>query len=466
MSQDRTGAGMGLDRQEAACRKLIAAEELGTVVRVYPDNDVSATSGKLRKHFEEMLRDGRAGRYDAIVVWHQDRLVRQPRDLDRVIDLNMPIHAVKSSNVDLTTASGRAVARTLVAWALYEVEAKGDRQREANAQAAQAGAPYWRTPPFGYNLDQTVVPEQRDAVQWAAATVLGGGSIRECAREFTRRGLKTSRGSDWSPVQVRRLLLNPRIAGLRSYSPKHPRTGEAIGPPAEYPGTWEPLIPEPDWRLLKAILEAPERGPGNRGGRRPQTLLTGIATCGRCGAVMRGALVRGVRYYQCASRVHYTKAELVDEAITTAVLRRLAVPDAAAVFLPAPAEERDLAAEIASVEREMAQLEEGLRAGALDMATFLRINTEWVRRRDELRAELTTSPTGAVLAPLIGQDDARARWDAMVLETRRSVLTAVLDGVRLDGPKVRGVFDPSSIVLSWKTSGERGGHLSVVPDIE
>jgi hypothetical protein len=45
ISSDRTGAGLGVARQEEDCRAL--CERLGwQVVRVYPDNDVSAYSGK------------------------------------------------------------------------------------------------------------------------------------------------------------------------------------------------------------------------------------------------------------------------------------------------------------------------------------------------------------------------------------------------------------------------------------
>ncbi|MGI8680626.1 MAG: recombinase family protein [Mycobacteriales bacterium] len=41
LSQDRTGAGVVVDRQERECRQL--AESLGwTVSKVYVDNDVSA----------------------------------------------------------------------------------------------------------------------------------------------------------------------------------------------------------------------------------------------------------------------------------------------------------------------------------------------------------------------------------------------------------------------------------------
>ncbi|MEV0583029.1 recombinase family protein [Nonomuraea sp. NPDC050310] len=44
ISQDREGAGLGVARQEADCRKLVELRGWN-VAGVYPDNDVSAYSG-------------------------------------------------------------------------------------------------------------------------------------------------------------------------------------------------------------------------------------------------------------------------------------------------------------------------------------------------------------------------------------------------------------------------------------
>ena len=79
ISQDREGAGLGVERQEADCRAL--AERLGwTIVAVHADNDLSAYSGKPRPGYLALLADLRAGAADAVVCWHTDRLHRSPRN--------------------------------------------------------------------------------------------------------------------------------------------------------------------------------------------------------------------------------------------------------------------------------------------------------------------------------------------------------------------------------------------------
>src|SRR5215213_8004225 len=108
ISDDREGAGLGVARQEADCRQR--AETAGwSVVDVYCDNDLSAYSGKPRPEYRRMLRDLEDDRVDVV--------------------------AVKAGPVDLSTPAGRAVARTLGAWARYESEHKAEREPKEGTRA-------------------------------------------------------------------------------------------------------------------------------------------------------------------------------------------------------------------------------------------------------------------------------------------------------------------------------------------
>ncbi|HEV2370835.1 MAG TPA: recombinase family protein [Streptosporangiaceae bacterium] len=114
-------------------------------MRVYTDNDVSAYVRKPRPAWRDLLADVRAGRVDAIVCWHVDRLTRSPRELEDVIDLH-DAHGVQlataTEEIDLATPTGRMVARTLGAAARHEAEHKAERQRRERLQQAKAGRPH------------------------------------------------------------------------------------------------------------------------------------------------------------------------------------------------------------------------------------------------------------------------------------------------------------------------------------
>src|SRR3954467_5697610 len=101
ISLDKTGEGLGVERQEEACRKL-CADHRWQVREVFCDNDISATTGKRRPGFEALL----ASDPEVIVVWHTDRLVRLSRDLERVIDLECNVFAVTAGHIDLSNPAG------------------------------------------------------------------------------------------------------------------------------------------------------------------------------------------------------------------------------------------------------------------------------------------------------------------------------------------------------------------------
>jgi DNA invertase Pin-like site-specific DNA recombinase len=99
------------------------------LVGVYADNDLSAFTGKPRPDYLAMLADLDAGRATVVTAWHTDRLHRSPKELESYIDLaerrQIVTHSVKSGPLDLASPSGRAVARTLCAWARFESERAG-----------------------------------------------------------------------------------------------------------------------------------------------------------------------------------------------------------------------------------------------------------------------------------------------------------------------------------------------------
>jgi len=139
ISQDKTGARAGVERQEDDCRVL--ADRLGwTVTRVYADNDISAYSGKPRPDYKLMLDDIAAGQIDAVLAWHPDRLHRSPKELEHYIDVceaaRIPTHTEQAGNWDLSTPAGRMVARQIGAVSRYESEHKSQRVKAARVQSA------------------------------------------------------------------------------------------------------------------------------------------------------------------------------------------------------------------------------------------------------------------------------------------------------------------------------------------
>ena len=142
ISEDRAGAGLGVERQREDCEAL--ATRLGVdVIATYADNDVSAYSGKPRSGYLALLDAIRDGDVDLVLAWHEDRLHRSPRELEDYIDACQPRSVatsfVQAGDLDLLTASGRMTARIRGSVSRMESEHKSERVKRAQLQAAQAG---------------------------------------------------------------------------------------------------------------------------------------------------------------------------------------------------------------------------------------------------------------------------------------------------------------------------------------
>ena len=114
------------------------------VIGVYEDNDISAFNRrKPRKEWLRLQDDIASGRIDAIIAAHTDRLYRQVRELEDLIDFvnhhGVAIKTVMAGDLDLTTSAGRQVARHLGAAAQGESERQAERIRRQKQQAAEQG---------------------------------------------------------------------------------------------------------------------------------------------------------------------------------------------------------------------------------------------------------------------------------------------------------------------------------------
>jgi site-specific DNA recombinase len=458
ISQDREGAGLGVARQLKDCEAL--CERLGwKVAGVYTDNDVSASTGKRRPEYERLLADLASARGTAIVAWHPDRLHRSPRELETFIDVvekaKATVATVRAGDLDLSTPSGRAVARTLGAWARYEVEAKSDRTRSKMDELARAGAFQGGARPFGYEADGIAVrPDEAAEVAKMTADVLAGRPFRQIARDLNERGVLTSAGKPWGGVQVRQLVLRARNAGLRQHR------GEVIGA-----AVWPAIVKEADWRAVKQLIES---------GAKPDTwvnthryLGSGLFRCGICGDKVRIAVTstrKGSQrtIYRCASTMAVTTRapgahvarhiDPVDALVIELVIARLSRQDATDLLVPVD----DSALEVVN---EVAQLRERMNALAVEFAdgvlTVEQIKTMTARMRERielLERRLPARPTPPALAALAAAADVRAKWSELTIDERRSVVDLLVD-VRLLPAKGQGKrFNPDLVDISWKSA--------------
>lgn len=460
LSDDPHGDELAIDRQERECRELAA--RLGyTVDRVFADNDISATTGKVRPGFEALLAHVKESPRP-VVTWHLDRLLRVSRDLERVIDLGVNVHAVTAGHLDLSTPAGRAVARTITAWSTYEGEQKALRMRAKYRQMAESGLPWWPKRPFGFEKDGKLRPDEASALHEIYRDVLAGVSLRSCARRLNEAGLITPYGNDWRAETLRPILLNPRNAGLRA------RNGEIVGK-----GRWEAIVSENLYQAVCGKLRDPERRDGPEGSRAPKHLLTSIATCGKCGGIIRGTVRQAygstARYltYSCrAKHCVSVPLELADDVVRKAVLS-LWPTEAPAVDT---VREAALDAEIAAVRTRRKDLAMDYAAGLLPreaMVAGVKTADATLKALEEERASLTRETERALslvpeaLEGFMPQDRKLSltgpQGPALDIDQQRAIVRRVVDRVLIQ-PVGRGrKATPSHVQVIPKAVVSLGG---------
>jgi Resolvase, N terminal domain/Recombinase len=445
LSEDAHGNELGVDRQIEECRE--DAQRRGwTVRKVWVDNDLSATTGVERPAFEGLL----VSDPQRIVCWHSDRFVRLSSDLERVIALNVNVYAIHTGHLDLSTPAGRAVARTVTAWAQYEGEQKALRQKAAHRQRINAGGmtqskngkpgrPWWPTRPLGFNLDGSHHEVEAPALRQAYADLLGGGTIAASVRYLESLGIVTARSEKpWKASSLRPALLNARNAGIYVYN------GEEIGKAA-----WDPIVSEEVYRAVARILTDPSRktydGDVKVGFGHRANLLTGFAVCDKCDHTVRAAWrrsagVRTYKVYQCGG-CHGTTlpSEWADSVVGRKVIEHV---ELWRDRLPSGAESSesvaDLRTEEAALESRKAELGELFIEGLVGRKALAAGTARADARLSEIKEQLAdraVKATGAYFwdpeSLWTWLDDGEGGWD---VEKFRPVIERVCSSIRFVGP--------------------------------
>ncbi|MDC2953351.1 recombinase family protein [Streptomyces gilvifuscus] len=483
ISDDREGAGLGVKRQEDDCRELAAS--LGwNVVEVYDDNDMSASSRrKKRKGYHRMLADIQSGHIDAVIAWHPDRMYRQPRELEDLMDLlddlDVELRTVRAGAIDLTTPDGRMTARIQVAIAKREVEHRAHRIKRKVQQLVEAGKIHNSGHrPFGYDRiyegtgsrrkiieDRLNEDEARYVAEWADRA-LEGETLYSLVVDSVEKGIKTSTGGDFTYQAMRALLRSGRISGRKEH--KGVIVGKAV---------WPGIISVEKSDALRALLDTKTEEYREEHGERLTTALkyplSGLIRCTcrvphvigePCDCKEQGLkhhrmrvsprADRPVSIYTCQKDgggcgARTIQVPDVEKAMETLVFARMEEVEAAVVEDlddPRPALEEKLGNMEARVAELEVELDEGDRPVKEITASIQRIKGRMAKVQREL-AELTVKKN----VTDVGAAELRVEWENYSVPRKQAVYRGLIEEILIH-PATRpfNVFNPKRIEVRWK----------------
>lgn len=452
ISKDRDGTMLGVERQIEDCRREAARRGWSVdPEHVFVDNDVSATRSKVRPEYERMLEAVRRGEVGAFVVWDMDRLSRQPREIEDVIDFadshNLSLANV-AGEIDLSTSQGRMFARMKGAQARYESDQIKRRIERQIEQKATRGEPHGPAP-YGWTrivqgtgarggpVVQVPDPETAPIVREAAARIIRGESAISIAKDLNERGLPGPR-APWTGTTLRAMLQRKSHTGAVILR------GEVVG----YREGETVLSREVHDQVL-AIFGDPARAKYIKGNR-PVHLLAKLALCGICPEGAPSKMRANGEDYTCGRCYRVTRRRsFVNEVVETTMIARLRRGDIAARLGAGDPEAVQRATEAAAaVEARLELAADGFADGNITIEQLNRITAKLREQAAAFRAEAVKHQPSTLLSGMVGEE-AESAWQAAPLDLKRRIIDTLATVTVMPAGKGKH-RDLESIKIAWK----------------
>lgn len=466
ISEDPREIGAGVLRQREDCEHLIAVRGW-LLVDTFTDNDVAVLrAGAGRPGYERLLAAVGRGEVDRVVAYGLSRLVRNRRERAEMIEHlarhRVSVALVKGSDLDLTSAAGRAVAGLLGEMDTMESEVKAERVARAALQRAEQGRANGHAA-YGWRRERTrnangdiidwhdeADPDQAPIVAEIVRRLLAGEAIRNITLDLNRRGVpppgrprKDGQPPRWGSSTVRKIALRPANVADRVHQ------GRVIGAAA-----WPPLVSRDQHDRVTALLTDPRRRT-SRDGARKHLLSFGIGVCGLCESVLRVQRRGGHELYVCDGPRACVgrRVEWVDDFVSKVVVARLAEPDAPDLLAGDDEEATSAAREAAAIRARLDQIQDDHDQDLITRDQYLRGTARWRTQltQAERKSQRAVRGLDPDLVAAITGGVAGEWWyaDTTTVTQRRALMEAMRLRVIIQPGRGGPGFKPELIEFEW-----------------
>ncbi len=430
ISEDRLGLELGVKRQREECRDLVKGS-----AREFVDNDLSATKGKPRPGYQNLLAAIKAGQVKRVIVWHQSRLWRNRTERAQGIEIMrkyaVSVVPVKGATLDLSTAYGRSMAGFLGEMDTWESDVKSERLVAWAKQRAELGLHHGGPRLHGYTVHgDAPVPEEAEEVARWFKDLVGGRPLVAIARD-----------AGTTLATMRQRLRNPRYAGLRVLKGRR------------YEGAWPAIVDVATWQAAVTLLDGRLRGPA-----RARTQMSGLALCERCNLPVaawafsdRG---RSGKAYKCVpsrggcGRVW--RMSLVDVFVSALVRSRLARKDLANLLPVHDSKHDKLRKEADGIRARLTKLGAEYVVLGLDEAAVKEAVAAGRARLAAIEAKLPVPTDTGPLSIIIGAKDPVKMFDSLEdVQQKQAVIRALMKVTLTAPPRGRFPAGTDEEIVAW-----------------
>ena len=330
-TEDQAREGFSLDVQRDFLLKH--AKDYGWEVfcsvsgsKVYQDDGVSGSTLN-RPALRRLLVDAERKQFELVLVYKQDRLSRNLKDMLNLLDqLSKWGIGYKSATepFDTTTSAGKMALHMLGTYAEFERNRLVERVFPGMVRGVQAG--HWqgaRYSPYGYSYNKEqklleAVPGEAKIVKQIYEMYLANKSTVQVAGYFYKQGIQSRSGGRFHSKLICDILKNQvylgRLVWNRTHYDKNNQSRKTVravpNPPDQVvvaEGKHEAIITQEIFDKVQARLRANRKG-GERCMTKFDYPFTGVLVCARChhkmhgiSAVTNSAQKKRKRWYRCSA---------------------------------------------------------------------------------------------------------------------------------------------------------------------
>ncbi len=256
-----------------------------------------------RPAYQDMMNRIKMGEFTHLIVWKIDRISRNLRDFSEMYDELKKYNVTfisRNEQFDTSTAMGEAMLKIILVFAELERKLTGERVFSVMISRAQKGLWNGATIPLGYEWDiETKFPRPCDAeaktVQYIFDQYEIIKSTTKLAKKLNIEKIPTKRNGTWTPRTVGSMLTNPFYIGTYRYNTKTRKT-RRWKDKSEWvvvENNHQAIINKEQFERVAQIIQNNYRGDKNYQRKSTKVhILSGIATCHKCGKKMRSGLDR------------------------------------------------------------------------------------------------------------------------------------------------------------------------------
>ncbi len=460
-----------LDFQREACSHFIEAKRAQgwrVVSKRYDDGGFTGANTD-RPALQELLRDAKAGEFEAIIVYKVDRISRSVRDLVLLVEEFQELgigFASVSQNFDTTTSMGRLILNILGSFGQFERETIAERIRDKIGAARRKGKYVGGKPILGYDIDRekkrlVVNREEAEIVRSIFKAYVEQRSVQPLLVDLNDRGIRTKKSTTRAGKVIGGKQINRQY--LTNLLKNRHYLGKVLFKDELFEGEHEGIVDPELFEQAQAILEENKHKDRANLGReqslvRRDVLLRGLLYCEHSAALMHPTYTvkNGKKYffYLCSEHMKYGKCACERKRISARRIEREVIEEIRETAMDEPLVRELTKTAKAEFIRLKADLElkdvalRSQRKRLLDKLNYHRRKGNDPDKVTQLEAELAGTDQELVtvteelekLEPTFSVTEFRAAlrlfepiWDALPFEDRFRLLELLIERVEYDG---------------------------------